>query len=311
MSLAFIPPGSPLSEPLLPVKTAARLHLGTLGDGGYYREASADFEAGCLRCPDTPCASYSLEERDGDSTVPPAVCPTDALRPAQASMEVSDACIGCGLCVLRCQFGAIRLVDARAEVAVAVDGYEVVERDAARVGRERIVASRESPSGDARGFVATIQDNLVSSRQTVFYRFVASLLTALGIPARASNTGDTSLRMDAVCPHPVHSVPVEIKSPTEVATADLKAVRQALENHVIMRARCTDPTMAQTATFAIGHEPVPVRSDATELAHDIERTYRVRIRLFSTVWLLGQLTDHVLNGRAIDTVGLRLGRVKE
>lgn len=311
MSLTFIPPGSPLAEPLLPVKSAARLHLRKLGEGGYYRDAAADIDAGCLRCPDTPCATYSLEERDGDSTVPPAVCPTDALRPAQVSMKASDACIGCGLCVLRCQFGAIQLVDARAEVAVAREGYEVVERDAARVGCERILASRERSSGDTPGLVAIIQDHLIISGQASFYRFVASLLTALGLPARASNPGDTSLRMDAVCPHPIHSVPVEIKSPTEVATADLKSVRQALENHVIMRARNTDPTTAETATFAIGHEPVPVRSDATELAHDIEETYRVKIRLFSTAWLLGHLTDYVLNGRTIDADAMRLGRVRE
>jgi ferredoxin len=312
VSLGFIPPSGALGGPLLPADDSQVLRLRQLGTGGEYQSAAGrPTEAACLRCPDTPCATYSLSEREGDQTVPASVCPTDALRPTEAVMEITDACIGCGLCVLRCGFGAIRMTDSRADVVVADRDYAPVKPEVAGAGRNRILSTRKLAVRDSQEIISGIQTNLLKRRQPEFYKFVCSLLTALGLPARRSNAGDTSLRMDAVCPHPVHSVPVEIKSPTEVATADLKSVRQALENHVIMLARKTDPTTNVTASFAIGHELLSGRMDAHELADDIERTYGVIISIFSTRWLLARLVEQVQALKPVDTIGLRLGVVKE
>lgn len=312
MSLAFIPPGGVLGEPLLPVDSGRTLRMRQPGAGGEYRNPeSLPIEAACLRCPDTPCATYSLSEREGDRTVPDSVCPTNALRPSATTMEVNEACIGCGLCVLRCAFGAIRMEGVTAEVIEADGGYARAKPDLAAAGRARIVTTRQLPDSDGRELIALIQANLRAMRQTEFYKFVGSLLTALGLPTRLSNAGDTSLRMDAVCPHPVHSVPVEIKSPTEVPAADLKSVRQALENHVIMRARNTDPTTSVTASFAIGHESLSGRTDAHELAGDIQQTYGVTISIFSTRWLLGRLLAYSWDAEPVDTMEMRLGIVME
>lgn len=312
MSLSFIPPAGTFGPPLLPAHESQVLRLRQLGDGGEYQnKLTRPVEAACLRCSDTPCATYSLNEREGNQTVPAAVCPVDALRPTDAAMEVSDDCIGCGLCVLRCEFGAIRLAGRRAEVERAERGYAATTPDLAAVGRQRITSSRKTAAVDGREIIAALQSNLRSLRKTEFYKFVCSLLTSMGMPARASNPGDTSLRMDAVCPHPVLSVPIEIKSPTEVASADLKSVRQALENHVIMRARKTDPTTSATASFAIGHESLSGRTDAHELADDIKQTYGVIISIFSTRWLLARYIEQAFAGKPVDTASLRLGVVKE
>jgi hypothetical protein len=201
--------------------------------------------------------------------------------------------------------------EGRAHVLPAGEGYLEVTADVAAKGRAEIIETRSVGQDGRSSFVSTVQRNLGRTGQTVFYRFVCSLLTALGLPARLSNTGDTSQRMDAVCTHPANSVPVEIKSPTEVAAADLKSVRQALENHVIMRGRRTDPTSADTATFAIGHEPLAERSDARELADDIEETYGVKVRVFSTWWLLQQLVERAVGGRMLDGDAMRVGNIRE
>jgi hypothetical protein len=117
--------------------------------------------------------------------------------------------------------------------------------------------------------------------------------------------------MDAVCPDPKASMPVEIKSPTETPCADLKAVRQALENAVIMRARETDPTEPTTPSLAIGFERVPQRSDARELAADIETTYSIRVRLLSTRMLLATLVSATLGDAGLDTDALRRGDISD
>jgi hypothetical protein len=106
-------------------------------------------------------------------------------------------------------------------------------------------------------------------------------------------------------------MPIEIKSPTETPSVDLKAVRQALENAVIMRARATDPTTPSTASLAIGFEPAPSRSDARELASDIETTYDIRVRLVSTRMLLDLLVSATLGGAGLDGPALRRGDVSD
>jgi ferredoxin len=311
MSMTFIPPPAAAGEPLLPADSAGGLWLRDPGQGGEYRGAAQTIEAACLRCPDTPCSTYSLDERGGIAAVAADVCPVDALHAGPSGMGVVEGCVGCGICVLRCGFGAIHLRDGRAEVVLTDDGYVETDPVSASDGRASILIARNVGGDTGSRIVAAIQCNVAGERQSIFYRFVCSLLTALGLPARLSNAGDTSFRMDAVCPHPDFSVPVEIKSPTEVDTADPKSVRQALENHVIMRGRTTDPTSAATATFAIGHEPLPARSDARELASDIEATYGVRVRIFSTAWLLHRLVEIATGAASFDVDAMREGRMRE
>jgi hypothetical protein len=192
-------------------------------------------------------------------------------------------------------------------------GSEYVEVDRGEHVRERnrLAREREWTEPGIGPFLSEIWSALGRLRQVPFYEFVASLLTALGVPAGASRHGDTSLRMDAVCPHPSASMPVEIKSPTETLSADLKAVRQALENAVIMRARETNATEPTTPSLAIGFERIPQRSDARELAEDIETTYGIRVRLLSTQMLLETLVTAILGGPGLDAEALRRGDVSD
>jgi hypothetical protein len=106
-------------------------------------------------------------------------------------------------------------------------------------------------------------------------------------------------------------MPVEIKSPTETPSADLKAVRQALENAVIMRARETDPTEPNTPSLAVGFERVPQRSDARELAADIETTYGIRVRLLSTQMLLETVVSATLGDVGLEADALRRGDISD
>jgi hypothetical protein len=199
------------------------------------------------------------------------------------------------------------LSDGRATVEVAGDGYIEADDVAAAAERERIRHDRTVPHQDSAEFLSAVWPALSKLRQHPFYEFVCALLTALGVPARPSRHGDTSLRMDAVCPHAEASMPIEIKSPTETPCADLKSVRQALENAVIMRARRTDPTTPETPSLAVGFTRVPDRSDARELADDIEATYGIRIKLLSTRRLVQILASTATRSATFDPEALRSG----
>lgn len=308
--MRFIPPSERLGAPVLPLQRS-QLVLRRVGDGGEYHTGTARVEAACLRCPDTPCARYSSAERGGNGLVPEQVCAVDALQNTAVGVVVSDACFGCGLCVVRCSWGAIRFEQARATVALPTEEYGDVDPSEHARERDRLRRERHWLDSDSEPFLAAVWSALAHLRQVPFYEFVCSLLTALGVPARASRHGDTSLRMDAVCPDPKASMPVEIKSPSETPSADLKAVRQALENAVIMRARETDPTEPTTPSLAIGFERVPQRSDARELAADIETTYGIRVRLLSVRTLLETLVSATLGGAGLDADALRRGDISD
>lgn len=310
MSIGFIEPDPPMGPSLSP-PAGHDLSLRALGMGGVY-EGDTPIEAGCLRCSDTPCATYSLDERGGDETVPAGVCPTDAIVPSPLGMTVDESCVGCGLCIARCSYGAIRQGDdGLAEVQSSDTGYAVSPEDEASSVRAAIVVNRSWSDRSTDRYLRLALHRLGSLGQYPFYEFVASLLTALGVPTRAGRHGDTSLRMDAVAPHPVDSVPIEIKSPLESPAADLKAVRQALENFVVMRARQTDPTSEDAVSLAIGFEPVAARSDAAELATDIQRTYGVPIRVYSVKWLLNGLADLVMGEGEFEAHAFRSGELQE
>ena len=282
-----------------------------LGAGGEYRTAGGVIEAGCLRCPDTPCARFSSSERGADNSVADSVCVVNALREAPEGMVVTDACFGCGLCVTRCGWGAIRFHEGRAIVATADESYVESEESDFDDRRQSLLDGRTWSSTETQPFVVEVTGRLSRLRQSPFYEYLCALLTALGIPARASRHGDTSLRMDAVCPHAEASMPVEIKSPTESLCADLKSVRQALENAVIMRARETDPTTPETPSLAIGFDHIPDRSDARELADDIEGTYGIRVRILATRWLLAALGEATVGLSTFDADAVRRGEYSE
>ena len=111
------------------------------------------------------------------------------------------------------------------------------------------------------------------ANQTVFYPLVASLFQILGYHCVTSRQGDNAERWDAIVLDAQQSVPIEIKSPMEEKNLSLKAVRQALENKIVLLSRKTHPTTAACATLAVGFFPPNARADVMSLIADIKKTY--------------------------------------
>lgn len=107
-----------------------------------------------------------------------------------------------------------------------------------------------------------------------FYEVIAVLLGGLGFNnVQLSRDGDTNNRMDALIVDEIESIPIEIKSPMETEFINVKSIRQALENKIILLSRKFYPTKAETSSLAIGYKYPQDRSTVTQLIDDFYTTY--------------------------------------
>ena len=116
-------------------------------------------------------------------------------------------------------------------------------------------------------------DESITETQTIFYPFVAMLFRIMGFDCQASRPGDNGARWDAIIVDAEESIPIEIKSPTEEQHLSLKAIRQALENKVILLSRETHPTKAETTSLAVGYYLPNDRAEVTNLMNDFKNAY--------------------------------------
>lgn len=117
--------------------------------------------------------------------------------------------------------------------------------------------------------------------QDTFYPLIGELFNILGFNCKVSPKGNNNLRFDALIIDDSFSIPIEIKSPGEELNISAKAVRQALENKIILLSRYTDlyPTTFETTSLALGFNLPNDRSDVIRLLTDIKHTYNINIAL--------------------------------
>lgn len=128
-----------------------------------------------------------------------------------------------------------------------------------------------------------------------FYDIIGLILKHIGFEnARVSRGGDTNNRMDAIIIDNENSIPIEIKSPGESKEINIKSIRQACENKVIILSRKFYKTTNDTTSLAIAFRYPPERSDVYELIEDIKKAYQFNIGiididdLLSLVWDLSE-----------------------
>ncbi len=128
-----------------------------------------------------------------------------------------------------------------------------------------------------------------------FYDIIGLILKHIGFEnARVSRGGDTNNRMDAIIIDNENSIPMEIKSPGESKEINIKSIRQACENKVIILSRKFYITTNDTTSLAIAFHYPPERSDVYELIEDIKKAYQFNIGiididdLLSLVWDLSE-----------------------
>ena len=113
--------------------------------------------------------------------------------------------------------------------------------------------------------------------QIQFYPVVSQLFRVLGFKSDYSRAGVNSQRWDACVWLDSIAVPIEIKSPTEEAFLSTKAIRQALENKIVLLARGGLKTNRDITSLIVGYQIPNERGDMSSLIDDIYSAFSIKI----------------------------------
>ena len=151
-----------------------------------------------------------------------------------------------------------------------------------------------------KDIIDKIFDDSITDTQTKFYLFVAMLFRVMGLDCQASRPGDNGARWDAIIVDSEESIPIEIKSPTEEQHLSLKAIRQALENKVILLSRGTHPTLPETTSLAVGYYLPNDRAEVTNLMSDFKTAFGYNIGIIDLKTLLTIAVTIVYDEKTFD-----------
>lgn len=133
-------------------------------------------------------------------------------------------------------------------------------------------------------------------KQSEFYPLIADIFGTLGMNCKVSRAGDNGARWDAIIVDEANSIPIEIKSPTEEINLSLKAIRQALENKVVLLSRVTHGTTYDTTSLAVGYEQPSARAEVKQLISDIYTAFDINIGVITLRTLLSLAIKAILDG---------------
>ena len=145
-----------------------------------------------------------------------------------------------------------------------------------------------------------IVEEHIEDKKTEFYPLVETLFRIIGVDCHKSRDGVNGERWDAMIRDPQRSIPIEIKSPTEEMHISIKAIRQALENKIILLSRKTYVTDEKCATYAVGYYPPNDRAEVSDLISNIKDTYGYSIAVFDIGSLINVAVNIILFGKGID-----------
>lgn len=135
----------------------------------------------------------------------------------------------------------------------------------------------------------------------VFYDHIGLMLKHIGFKnLSVSREGDVNCRMDAIIIDEENSIPIEIKSPREVREINIKSIRQAFENKVIILSRKFYNTTYDTTSLSIGFSYPPERSDIYELIVDIKQAFGIKIGIINIDDLLSIVYDVKVNQKQLN-----------
>ena len=178
----------------------------------------------------------------------------------------------------------------RAAVVQGEDLDELTQRlKSARAGGRTLDAA-------ARGFARSRERDT----QEAFYPLVAQLFRILGFPCSTSRKGVNYQRWDASATLCGQTARMEIKSPTEEMYLSTKAVRQAIENKVILLARGESPTTRKLTSLIVGYRIPNERGELASLIEDVHRTFGFNIGVLDLQTLVALAMRSVTDSVSID-----------
>ena len=162
------------------------------------------------------------------------------------------------------------------------------------------VGSLKATGYSSSEIVALLFEHYVDATQPTFYPLIATLFKIMGFSCSFSRPGDNGARWDAIIDDPERSIPIEIKSPTEELHLSIKAIRQALENKIILLSRKTHITTPEVSSLAIGYFMPNERAEVSRLISDIKATYGYKIGVIDLNSLLSLAISILVDNKGFD-----------
>ena len=216
-----------------------------------------------------------LREFPGDPTRD--VCPTDAIDWNEAG-EIpaidTEKCIGCGLCAVRCPYGAIWLSSDGVAVVESGDPDGITTEETRAVGphvrtpRAGALASPNAPF--ARNFLK-ILTRLTDAQGKWLAR---NMLAACGVAASMRRKGDTNIRMDGLVRFVSKQIGVV---ELETGAAVLESPRALLEDIAVLHSRFGVPMEDIVPVSVIGAMPNQ-RAEYYQVIDDIANVLEIQCR---------------------------------
>lgn len=107
-------------------------------------------------------------------------------------------------------------------------------------------------------------------------------------------------RWDASVTLSGYTAPIEIKSPTEELYVSTKAVRQAIENKVVLLARRGLPTTAELTSLIVGYQIPNERGDLSTLIEDVHTAFGFNIGVLDLRTLASLAIRSITDSVSID-----------
>lgn len=148
--------------------------------------------------------------------------------------------------------------------------------------------------------VKQIEIEVIKMTQSDFYPFVSELFEIIfGLKTRTPQPGVNNERFDVIILDDENSTPVEAKSPREELMLSVKAVRQALENKVVLESRFQEqyPSSKRMCTLAVGFNLPNERSDIHKLIEDIYHVYGINVAITDVKTLIKSALYCIVNDK--------------
>ena len=153
---------------------------------------------------------------------------------------------------------------------------------------------------DIDAVVEDIAYSHIHDKKEQFYPFVETLFRVIGVDCHKSRDGVIGERWDAMIRDPNRSIPIEIKSPTEEMHLSVKAIRQALENKIVLLSRGTYITTTECPSYAVGYFLPNERAEVYDLIENIRKTFDYKIAVFDIATLIRITVNIILQEKGIN-----------
>ena len=159
----------------------------------------------------------------------------------------------------------------------------------------------EEYSNDKYAIINYYYELYSNSKQNIYYKLIGHLFELLGFTkCSVTREGDTNNRIDALILESSFTIPIEIKSPTEISYINIKAISQALENKIILASRNLFQNNFKDTSLVVAHNYPNTRSEVNTLIEFYFNSYNIVIGCVDFKTLLSSVYDVCVKNNAFD-----------